>query len=101
MLENKEGLPWSAYVGVAGMPGRSSEQFLANPLMNLLQAKLRGTPGKNMLTPRRQVGMLSFTALDAKAFTYTRETPCLLRLVLVSFATGRAFKVHFDPVRNR
>ena len=25
VLENKEGLPWSAYVGVAGMPGKSPE----------------------------------------------------------------------------
>lgn len=23
MLENKEGLPWSAYVGVVGMPGKN------------------------------------------------------------------------------
>ena len=25
MLENKEGLPWSAYVGAAGMPGTSMD----------------------------------------------------------------------------
>ena len=25
VLENKEGLPWSAYVGVAGMPGKSPQ----------------------------------------------------------------------------
>ena len=53
VLENKEGLPWSAYVGVAGMPGRSSGQLLTDLLMSLSQAKLRGTPGKSTLTPRR------------------------------------------------
>ena len=28
VLENKEGLPWSAYVGVAGMPGKFMEIHL-------------------------------------------------------------------------
>lgn len=53
-LENKEGLPWSVYVGAAGMPGPWIYiSIYCQDVYEMRQAKPRGLHGKSMLLRRR------------------------------------------------
>ena len=54
VLDNKENLPWSVYVGVCGMPGRSHISLLSGEAyFHYCQGKPRTMAGMSSLTSRR------------------------------------------------